>query len=144
MPTLRLEVVTPQRKTYSEDVDMVTIPGMDGEYGVLPMHVPLITALKAGELRIQKGGQEMSLATGGGFAEVMPDRVTILTDAAINSSDIDESAAQAAIDRAKAALEDKNLGSEEQAAAEAAIANSMAQLHVKRRRHGSGVPDTSH
>ena len=144
MPTLRLEVVTPQRKTYSEDVDMVTIPGMDGEYGVLPMHVPLITALQAGELRIQKGGQETSLATGGGFAEVMPDRVTILTDAAINASDIDEFAAQAAIDRAKAALEDKDLGSEEQAAAEAAIANSMAQLHVKRRRHGSGVPDTLH
>ena len=144
MPTLKLEVVTPERKTYSEDVDMVTIPGMDGEYGVLPLHVPLITALKAGELRIQKSGQETSLATGGGFAEVMPDRVTILTDAAINASDIDESAVQAAIDRAKVALEDKDLGSEEQAAAEAAIANSLAQLHVKRRRHGAGVPDTMH
>ena len=81
MPTLRLEIVTPERKTYSEDVDMVTIPGADGEYGILPLHVPLITALKPGELRILKGGQEMFLATGGGFAEVMPDRVSILTDA---------------------------------------------------------------
>ncbi len=141
MPTLRLEVVTPNRKTYSEDVDMVTIPGVDGEFGILPLHVPLITALKAGELRIVKDGQETSLATGGGFAEVMPDRVSILTDAAILEKDIDESAAQAAMDRAKAALEDKDLGSEEQAAAEAAIAHSLAQLHVKRRRHGSGVPD---
>ncbi len=120
---------------------MVTIPGVDGEFGILPLHVPLITALKAGELRIVKDGQETSLATGGGFAEVMPDRVSILTDAAILEKDIDESAAQAAMDRAKAALEDKDLGSEEQAAAEAAIAHSLAQLHVKRRRHGSGVPD---
>ena len=142
MPTLRLEVVTPYKKTYSEDVDMVTIPGVDGEYGVLPLHVPLITALKAGELKVLKGGQEISLATGGGFAEVMPDRVTILTDAAVNATDIDETATQAAIDRAQAALADKSLGSEEQAAAEAAIANSLAQLHVKRRRHGSGVPDS--
>ena len=143
MPTLRLEVVTPQRKTYSEDVDMVTIPGVDGEYGVLPLHVPLITALKAGELRIKQGNQETSLATGGGFAEVMPDRVTILTDAALLETEIDESAAQAAMDRAKAALEDQSIDSEAQAAAEAAIAHSLAQLHVKRRRNGQGVPDTA-
>ena len=141
MPTLRLEIVTPDRKTYSEDVDMVTIPGADGEYGILPLHVPLITQLQPGELRIVKSGQETSLATGGGFAEVMPDRVSILTDAAILAQDIDESAAQKAADRAKAALEDKSIGTEEQAAAEAALAHSLAQLHVKRRRHGSGVPD---
>ena len=74
MATLRLEIVTPEAKTYSEDVDMVTIPGADGEYGILPMHVPLITALQPGLLKVQKGGQELFLATGGGFAEVMPDR----------------------------------------------------------------------
>ncbi len=142
MPTLRLEIVTPDRKTYSEDVDMVTIPGADGEYGILPLHVPLITALKPGELRILKGGQETFLATGGGFAEVMPDRVSILTDAAVRDTEIDETAAQTAIDRAKAALEDKSIGTEAQAAAEAAIANSLAQLHLKRRRHGQGVPDS--
>ena len=142
MPTLRLEIVTPERKTYSEDVDMVTIPGADGEYGILPLHVPLITALKPGELRILRGGQETFLATGGGFAEVMPDRVSILTDAAVRDTEVDENSAQAAIDRAKAALEDKSIGTEAQAAAEAAIANSLAQLHLKRRRHGQGVPDT--
>ncbi len=120
---------------------MVTIPGVDGEYGILPLHVPLITALKAGELRIKKGSVETSVATGGGFAEVMPDRVSILTDAAILDKDIDENAAQVAMDRAKAALEDKTLGTEETAAAEAAIAHSLAQMHVKRRRHGSGTPD---
>ena len=141
MPTLRLEVVTPESKTFSEDVDMVTIPGIDGELGILPLHVPLITALKPGELRVLRGGQETFLATGGGFAEVLPDRVSILTDMALRSADIDEASAQAAMDRAKAALADKSIGTEAQAAAEAAIAQSLAQLHVKRRRHGSGVPD---
>ena len=143
MPTLRLEIVTPERKTYSDDVDMVTIPGADGEYGILPLHVPLITALKPGELRILKGGQETFLATGGGFAEVMPDRVSILTDAAVRDTEIDEAEAQAAVDRARAALEEKSIGTDAQAAAEAAIANSLAQLHLKRRRHGHGVPDSA-
>ena len=71
----------------------------------------------------------------------MPDRVSILTDMAVRAAEIDEAAAQAAMDRAKAALEDKSIGTEAQAAAEAAISQSLAQLHVKRRRHGSGVPD---
>ena len=141
MATLRLEVVTPESKTFSEDVDMVTIPGIDGELGILPLHVPLVTALQPGELKILRGGQETFLATGGGFAEVLPDRVSILTDMALRSADIDEASAQAAMDRAKAALADKSIGTEAQAAAEAAIAHSLAQLHVKRRRHGSGVPD---
>ena len=140
MPTLRLEIVTPEAKTYSEDVDMVTLPGADGEYGILPLHVPLITALKPGALKVQKGGQEILLATGGGFAEVMPDRVSILTDMAVRDADVDESAAQAAMDRAKAALADKTLSSEAQAEAEAALARSLAQLHIKRHRHAANNP----
>ena len=140
MATLRLEIVTPEAKTYSEEVDMVTIPGLDGEYGILPLHVPLITALKPGPLKVQKGGQEILLATGGGFAEVMPDRVSVLTDMAVRGTDVDESAAQAAIDRAKAALADKTLSSEVQAEAEAALARSLAQLHVKRNHHAPNNP----
>ncbi len=131
MATMRLEIVTPEAKTYSEDVDMVTIPGSEGELGILPLHAPLMTQLKPGELKIKRGGQETLLATGGGFAEVTGDRVSILTDMAVQSSDIDEAAAQAAIDRAQAALADKTLGDEAQAAAQAAIARSLAQLHVK-------------
>ena len=142
MATLRLEVVTPEAKTYSEDVDMVTIPGADGEYGILPMHIPLITQLKPGALRIQKNGQDSFLATGGGFAEVLPDRVSILTDMAITAANVDEQAAQAAIERAQATLVDKSIGTEAQAEAEAMLARSLAQLHVKRSRHGQGVPDT--
>ena len=87
---------------------------------------------------MQKGGQEILLATGGGFAEVMPDRVSVLTDMAVRDAEVDESAAQAAADRAKAALNDKTLSSEAQAEAEAALARSLAQLHVKRNRHASG------
>ena len=140
MPTLRLEIVTPEARTYSEDVDGVTVPGTDGEYGILPLHVPLITILKPGLLKVQKGGQELLLATGGGFAEVMPDRVSILTDMALRDTEVDEAAAQAAMDRAKAAMADKTLSSEAQAEAEALLARSLAQLHVKRHRHGSGTP----
>ncbi len=141
MATIRLEIVTPEAKTFSEDVDMVTIPGIDGELGILPMHAPLMTQLKPGELKILRGGQETRLATGGGFAEVLPDRVSILTDSALTENEVDEDVAQAAIDRAKAALADKNLPSEEQAMAEAAISRSMAQLHLKRRhREGTGNP----
>lgn len=140
MATLRLEIVTPEAKTYSEDVDGVTIPGIDGEYGILPLHIPLITALKPGPLKVQKGGQETLVATGGGFAEVMPDRVSVLTDMAVRGADVDESAAQAAIDRAKAALADKTLSSEAQAAAESALARSLAQLHVKRHHHAPTNP----
>jgi F-type H+-transporting ATPase subunit epsilon len=136
MPTLRLEIVTPEAKTYSEDVDMVTMPGADGELGILPLHTPLMALLKPGELRIRRGGQETSLATGAGFAEVLPDRVSILTDMAVEERAIDEAAAQAALERAQAAIKEAAHGSEEQAMAEAALARMAAQLHLKRKRHG--------
>ncbi len=131
---LRLEIVTPGAKTFSEDVDMVTMPGADGELGILPMHAPLMTQLKAGSLRVMRGGQETLLAVGEGFAEVLPDRVSVLTDMAVVESDIDETAVQTALERAEAARNDKSLGDDETAAAEAAIAFSLAQLNLKRRR----------
>lgn len=131
---LRLEIVTPGAKTYSEDVDMVTMPGADGELGILPMHAPLMTQLRPGSLRVLRNGQETFLAIGEGFAEVLPDRVSVLTDMAVTEADIDEAEVQRALERAQAAKEDRNLGDEAQAAVEAAIANSLAQLHVKRRR----------
>ena len=134
MATIRLEIVTPEAKTYSEDVDMVTMPGADGELGILPLHAPLMTQLKPGELRIKRGGQETILAVGDGFAEVLPHRVSILTDLAVTETDIDEAAVQAALERAQAAKAAKDLGGEEAAAVEASIAKSLAQLHVKRRR----------
>ena len=130
--TLRLEIVTPETKAYSEDVEMVVLPGMDGELGVYPQHVPVLTTLKPGELRVYKGGQETSLAVGEGFAEITADSISVLTDMALESTAIDESAAEAAVARAQAAMKD-DLGSEEVAAVQASLQKALAQLNVKRR-----------
>jgi len=130
--TLRLEIVTPETKAYSEDVDMVVLPGRDGELGVYPQHVPVLTTLQPGELRVFKGGQETSLAVGDGFAEITADSVSVLTDMAMESSAIDEAAAEAAVARAQAAMKE-DLGGEEVAAVSASLQKALAQLHVKRR-----------
>ena len=133
MKTLRLEIVTPEAKAYSEDVEMVVLPGMDGELGVYPQHVPVLTTLKPGELRAFKGGQETSLAVGDGFAEITGDSISVLTDMALESTAIDEGAAEAAVSRARAAMKE-DLGAEEVAAIQASLQKALAQLHVKRRR----------
>ena len=134
MATLRLEIVTPEAKTYSEDVDMVTLPGVEGEMGIFPMHVPLMTQVAAGEVSVRKGGQDFFLAIGDGFVEVTGERVSILTDMAIKAENIDEAAAEDARKRAEARLAEK-LDDEEVASVSAALTHSLAQLRVKRRRH---------
>jgi len=132
--TLRLEIVTPEAKAFSEDVEMVVLPGMDGELGIYPQHVPVLTTLKPGELRVFRGGTQTSMAVGEGFAEITGDSVSILTDMALESSAIDEAAAEAAVARARAAMEGDHVG-EEVAAIQASLQKALAQLHVKRRRH---------
>lgn len=132
---LRLEIVTPEAKTYSDDVDSVVIPGIDGELGVLPMHAPVMTLLEPGELRVLKSGQELRLAVGEGFVEITPEKVAVLTDMAVKESDIDESAAQEAIRRAEQAMSGEKLSNEEYAANNAALLRSLALIKVKRRRH---------
>jgi F-type H+-transporting ATPase subunit epsilon len=132
--TLRLEIVTPEATAYSEDVQMVTFPGTEGEIGVYPNHVPLLTTLKPGELRILKDGRESFLAIGEGFVEITGTSVSVLTDLALEASKIDADAAEAAIERAKAAMK-KDLGKEDVAAVQAGLQKALAQLHVKRRRH---------
>ena len=94
---VRLEIVTPEAKTFSDNVDSVVIPGVEGELGVLPMHAPLMTLLEPGELRVMKNGEETRLAVGEGFVEVTQEKIAVLTDMAVKESDIDESAAEAAI-----------------------------------------------
>ncbi|HEY1582578.1 MAG TPA: ATP synthase F1 subunit epsilon [Chthoniobacterales bacterium] len=131
--TLRLEIVTPETKAYSEDVDMVVLPGRDGELGVYPQHVPVLTTLQPGELRVFKGGQETSLAVGDGFAEITSDSISVLTDMALESTAINEAAAEEAVARAQSAMKG-DLGSEEVAAVQASLQKALAQLHVKRRR----------
>ena len=130
--TLRLEIVTPESKAYSEDVEMVVLPGTDGELGVYPNHVPVLTTLKPGELRVLKDGRESSLAVGEGFAEITGEAISVLTDMALEWTAIDESAAEAAVARAKAAMEG-DLGKEEVAAVQASLQKALAQLNVKRR-----------
>lgn len=136
MATLKLEIVTPEAKIYSEDVDMVTLPGTEGDLGVYPKHVPLLTTLRPGELRVLKDGRETFLAVGEGFVEVKADAVSVLTDMALESEKIDAAAAEAAVERAKAAMKEDH-SKEEVAALQASLQKALAQLHVKRRkRHG--------
>jgi F-type H+-transporting ATPase subunit epsilon len=135
MATLKLEIVTPERKIYSEDVDMVTLPGSEGELGVYPKHVPLLTTLKPGELRVIQNGRETAMAIGEGFVEIKADSVSVLTDMALEAEKIDISAAEAAVERAKAAMKEDQTP-EQVAAIQASLQKALAQLHVKRRRHG--------
>jgi F-type H+-transporting ATPase subunit epsilon len=135
MATLKLEIVTPEAKVYSDDVEMVTLPGMDGEMGIYPQHVPLLTQIIAGEVIARKAGRDAFLAVGEGFAEITGEHVSILTDMAVTSENIDEAKAEEARKRAEARLAEK-LDDEQTAIAEAALAHSLAQLRVKRRRRG--------
>jgi F-type H+-transporting ATPase subunit epsilon len=131
---LRLEIVTPEQKIYSDDVDSVVIPGVEGELGILPQHVPLMTQLLPGELRLLKDGKEMRLAVGEGFVEISSDKVAVLTDMAVQESDIDESATEEAIRRAEEAMRDTKLDDEEYATVKASLQKSLALIRVKRRR----------
>ena len=132
MATLKLEIVTPEAKVYSEDVDMVTLPGVEGEMGIFPMHVPLMTQLVSGEVSVRKNGQDFFLAVGEGFVEVTGERVSILTDMAIKAESIDEAKAEEARKRAEARLAEK-IDEEDVATTKAALDHALAQLKVKRR-----------
>ena len=132
--TLKLEIVTPEAKTYSEDVEMVTMPGVEGEMGIYPMHVALMTQIVAGELGVRKDGRDYFLAIGEGFVEITADKVAIMTDMAIRAEQIDEAKAEEARKRAEARLAEK-LDDEEAALVSAALMHSLAQLKVKRRQH---------
>jgi F-type H+-transporting ATPase subunit epsilon len=132
--TLKLEIVTPEGVTYSEDVEMVTLPAAEGEMGIFPNHVPLMTQVTAGEVTARRSGRDEFLAVGEGFVEITGERVAILTDMAIKAENIDEVKAEEARKRAEARLAEK-LDDEETASVQAALAHSLAQLKVKRRTH---------
>jgi F-type H+-transporting ATPase subunit epsilon len=133
--TLKLEIVTPEGTVYSEDAEMVTLPGVAGQIGVYPHHVPLITQIGPGEMIVRKDGRDLLFATGEGLIEVTATRVSILTDLAIAADRIDEAKAEEARQRAEARLREK-LSDEEVASVNASLARSLAQLRVKRRRRG--------
>ncbi len=130
--TLRLLIVTPQATVFSEDVDMVTLPGIEGDMGVYPQHIRLITQVVPGEVVVSQNGQEKFLAVGEGLVEVTHDSVAIVTDMAIPAERIDEAKVEEARRRAAARLEEK-ISDEEVASVNASLARSLAQLKVKRR-----------
>jgi F-type H+-transporting ATPase subunit epsilon len=134
MATLKLEIVTPDRSAFQGEVDSVVIPASEGEMEILPMHIPLVTRLKPGELVISKAGRKEYLAVGEGFVTVSQDTVNVLTDMAIEREKIDEGAAEVAVKRAQEALAgSQDFGPEELAAIEASLSKSIAQIRVKRR-----------
>jgi F-type H+-transporting ATPase subunit epsilon len=131
--TIKLEIVTPEAKIYSDDVDMVTLTGSEGEMGILPQHMPLMTQLVAGEIIVNKGEETIFLAVGDGFVQITGDRVSILTDMAINAENIDETKAEEARRRAESTLAEK-VSDEEAARVRAALTHATTQLKVKRQR----------
>lgn len=131
---LQLEIVTPEAKVYSESIDSVVIPGVEGELGILNQHVPLLTQISPGEMRVTKDGKETNLAVGEGFVEVTADRVIVLTDMAVEEANIDADAAEEAVRRAEQAMAGEKLSDEEYAATAAALQRSLAMVRVKRRR----------
>lgn len=132
--SLKLEIVTPTGVAYSHTVDMVTLPGVEGQMGVLPDHVPLMTQLVPGELTVRRNGFDEFLAVGEGLVEITSDHLSILTDMAILSEHIDEAQVEEARRRAEARLQEK-ISDEEVASTNASLARSLAQLHVKRHHH---------
>jgi len=136
MATLKLEIITPTAKIFEGDVESVQLPGTEGDMGVLPQHEALVTELNAGELSYVQQGKTEVLAIGEGFAEITGSSVGVLIDGAFREQEIDEQAAEAAVKRAEELLKSNTLEGEELEATQASLARSLAQIKVKRRRHG--------
>ena len=134
---LHLDIVTPEKKVFSDAVDNVYLPGSDGEIGVLPLHAGLVTALKPGELRYLHNGQVVTLAIGSGFAEITQTKVVVLTDMALGEAEIDELSAEEAIQRAQEQLQnvEHSMDAEEVAYLQGVISKSTAAIQFKRKHH---------
>lgn len=133
MSKIKLDIVTPEESVFSDEVDMLVAPGIEGQLGILPHHTPLMTILGIGELVMRNGKEEQFLAIGGGYLEVQPDRVIVLADAAERAEDIDVSRAEAARERAQRSMAEKPSGLDA-AQAEAALKRSLIRLKVATRR----------
>jgi len=133
MASMKLDIVTAERVVFSEDVDVVVAPGIEGQLAILPHHAPLMTTLQVGELRVRRGGEEFSLAISGGFLEVRPDRVIVLADTAERAEEIDIARAEEAKRRAEQALS-RHLPEVDAARAEAVLRRSLIRLKVVEKR----------
>ena len=137
MPLL-LEIVTPERQVFSDQVDSVVVPGAEGELGVLPHHAPLVSTLGVGELRIRKGGSEEFFAIVGGFLQVRPDKVVVMAETADIASEIDVAKAEEARREAERALESGYQEGADLAAARAALQQALLRIRVAERRRREG------
>jgi F-type H+-transporting ATPase subunit epsilon len=133
MAGIRLEIVTAEGVVFSDDVDLVVAPGIEGQLGILPHHTPLMTMLQPGELRVRKDGEEFYLVISGGFLEVRPDRVIVLADACERAEEIDVARAEEAKSRAEERLKE-HASDLDVARAEAALRRAVTRLEVVQRR----------
>jgi F-type H+-transporting ATPase subunit epsilon len=131
---LHLEVITPERKVYEDDVDMVVAPASEGYVGILPHHVPLFTTLGPGEFKVKKGGVEEVLAVFGGFMDVRGDRVVVLTDAAEHAEEIDANRAQQAREAAQQVLAAGPASAADEQRARAELQRALVRLRVSESR----------
>ena len=136
--TLHLEIVTPERLAYEDDVDMVLVPGIDGELGILPHHTPLVSLLGVGELEIRKGGTSETFAIAGGFLQVRPDKVVVMAETADLASEIDLARAEEARREAQRAIESGYHEGADLAAARAELQHALLRIRVAERRHREG------
>ena len=135
---IQLEIVTPERLAFSDEVDSVVVPGSEGELGILPHHAPLVSTLGIGELRIRKGNNEETFAIAGGFLQVRPDKVVVMAETADMASEIDLERAQEARREAERALETGYQEGADLAAARAALQQALLRIRVAERRHREG------
>jgi F-type H+-transporting ATPase subunit epsilon len=135
---LHLEIVTPERLAYSDEVDMVLVPGIDGELGILPHHTPLASLLGVGELKIRKGGDEETFAIAGGFLQVRPDKVVVMAETAEIGTEIDLERAQRARDEAAKALESGYVEGADLSAARAELQRALVRIRVAEHRRTEG------
>jgi F-type H+-transporting ATPase subunit epsilon len=133
MASIKLDIVTAERAVFSDDVEIIMAPGIDGELGILPSHSPLMTMLVPGELRLKRSGEEFSLAISGGFLEIRPDRVIVLADTAERAEEIDAARAEEAKRQAQEQLS-QPLAAGDAARIEASLRRSMIRLRVAEKR----------
>ena len=131
---IQLEIVTPERITFSEPVEQVTVPGVEGELGVLPGHMPLVTALGQGELRYHQGGKVERLAVSGGFAQVQPNKVVVLAETAEMSAEIDLARAEAAVKEKSDRLKSAKLDADQAARIQASLMKELVRMKVAGRK----------
>lgn len=141
-PTIKVEIVTRDRRLLSDEVDLVTLPGASGQMGVMRGHAPLLSTLDIGEIILHKGNTVQYIAVGGGVVEVRPDKVTVLAESAEHAEEIDEARAAAARERARQFLED-NPPTDRKPVFEMALKRSDLRLKVARRRERVQRPGPS-